>query len=184
MIRSPLFLSIAALWLLLLGMESARPCYFLHDDNATWFIGAYVHDFRVLRERGRLAEINYYQHGGEPFLEQGQTAVLYPPVYLGVALAKWITGDLRWSLEWIAAIHLTIGLAGFYFWLRHGGVAAGFAALGALAWVLNPFVLMVGGSWIFTTFVAAWLPWLFGALDRLLAQPSFRSALFLGIIAG
>jgi hypothetical protein len=183
-ISSPLFFSIAGLWLLLVGMEAVRPCYFLHDDNATWFIGAYVHDFRVLTETGRLAEVNYYQHGGEPFLQQGQTAVLYPPVYLGVALAKACPGDVRWAIDWIAAIHLTIGLLGFYFWLRQGGVAARFAALGGLAWVLNPFVLIVGGSWIFATFVAAWLPWLFWALDYLLVRPSARAAFFLGIIAG
>jgi len=182
-LRSPLFLSIAGLWLLLLGMEAVRPCFFLHDDNATWFIGAYAHDFRVLTETGRLAEVNYYQHGGEPFLEQGQTAVLYPPVYLGVALAKWVTGDMRWSLEWIAAIHLTIGMLGFSFWLRQGGVAPWHAALGGLAWVLNPFVLIVSASWIFTSLVAAWLPWLFWTLDHLLLRPSARAAFFLGTSA-
>jgi hypothetical protein len=180
----PLFLSVAGLWLVLLVAESVRPCFFLHDDNATCFIGAYVHDFRVLTETGRFAEVNYYQHGGEPFLEQGQTAVLYPPVYVGVALAKWITGDQRWTLEWIASIHLTIGLLGFYFWLRQGGVAPGLAALGGLAWAFNPFVLIVSASWIFITFIAAWLPWLFWALDYLLMRPSIRASFFLGIIAG
>jgi len=183
-IRSPLFLAVAGLWLLLLAAEALSPCLFLHDDNATWFIGSYVHDFRVLTETGRLAEVNYYQHAGEPFIQQGQSAVLYPPVYLGVALAKAFCGELRWSLEWIAALHLTIGLFGFYFWLRQGGIAPGHAALGGLAWVLNPFVLLVGDSWIFMTYIAAWLPWFFWALDRLLARTSLRNALFLGLIAG
>ena len=183
-IRSPLLFSLAALWLILLATESVRPCFFLHDDNACWFIGAYVHDFRVLTETGRVAEVNYYQHGGEPFIEQGQTAVLYPPIYPGVALARWVSGDLRWAIEWIAAEHLTLGLLGFYFWLRQGGVAPGLAALGGLAWALNPFGLLVGGSWIFATFVVAWLPWSFWALDRLLVRPSARAAVYLGIITG
>jgi hypothetical protein len=182
-IRSPLFLSMAALWILLVAMESARPCFFLHDDNATWFSGAYVHDFRVLSGTGRVAVVNYYQYGGEPFLEQGQTAVLYPPVYLGVALAKWISGDLRWSIEWIAAMHLTLGLLGFYFWLRQGRVLPWHAALGGLAWVLNPFVLIVAASWITVIYVAAWLPWLFWAVDRLWNRPGADSALGLGAIA-
>ena len=182
--RSPLLFSIAGLWLLLAAAESIRPCFFLHDDNATWFSGAYVHDFRILTETGRLAEVNYNQYGGEPFLEQGQTAVLYPPVYLGVALAKWVSGDLRWTIEWIAATHLTLGLLGFYFWLRQGGVTSGLAALGGLTWVLNPFILIVASSWITVTFAAAWLPWLFWALDRLWSQPSLLSALLLGTIAG
>jgi hypothetical protein len=182
-LRSPLFLSIAGLWLLLVAFESVRPCFFLHDDNATWFIGAYVHDFRVLTETGRLAEVNYNQYGGEPFLEQGQTAVLYPPVYLGVALAKWVSHDLRWTIDWIAAVHLTLGLLGFYFWLRQGGVSPGLAALGGLAWVLNPFILIVASSWIIVTFLAAWLPWLFWSLDRLWTRPCLLSAFFLGTVA-
>ena len=174
---------IAGLWLLLVVVEAIRPHFFLHDDNATWFIGSFVHDFRVLTKTGRLAEVNYYQYGGEPFLQQGQTAVLYPPVYLGVALAKWVSHDLRWAIEWIAAEHLTLGLLGFYFWLRQAGVTPGLAALGGLAWVLNPFILIVASSWIMVTFIAAWLPWLIWAFDRLWARPSFLSALLLGIIA-
>ena len=112
-LRSPLFFSIAGLWILLFVIETVRPCFFLHDDNATWFTGAYAHDFRVLTETGRVAEVNYYQYGGEPFLEQGQTAVLYPPVYLGAALARWVSGDLRWTIEWIAAEHLSIACLAF-----------------------------------------------------------------------
>jgi hypothetical protein len=181
---SPLLLALAALWLLLAGAEWVRPCFFLHDDNATWFIGSYAHDFRVLTETGRLAEINYYQYGGEPFLEQGQTGVLYPPIYIGVALAKWVSGDSRWAIEWIAAGHLTLGLVGFCCWLRRGGVSPGLAALGGLAWVLNPFVLTVSASWVFVTFAAAWLPWLFWALDRLYERPTRLSAFLLGAIAG
>ena len=180
LLRSPVVWALAALWLLLFAMEKARPCFFLHDDNADWFIGAYLHDFRVLAETGRLAEVNYYQHGGEPFVEQGQTAVLYPPVYLGVLFAQVFSGDARWSLEWIAAIDLSIGLLGFHCWLRQGGIAPWQAALGALAWVLNPFALIIGESWIFVTFVVAWLPWIFWSLDRLLATPSASAAFLLG----
>ena len=183
-IRLPLFLSVAALWVLLIVCEAVEPCFFLHDDSATSFIGMYVHDFRVLTKTGRVAEVNYYQYGGEPFLEQGQTAVLYPPIYLGVALAKWASGDVRWTIEWLAAGHLTLGLLGFYFWLRQGGVTPWIAALSGLAWVLCPFILIFGSSWIMTTYAAAWLPWLFWALDRLFARPTMLSAFFLGTFLG
>ena len=180
----PLAISLATLALLLLALEFLRPCYFLQDDNATWFAGAYLHDYRVLSETGRLAVVNYFQYGGEPFLEQGQTAVLYPPVYVGEFLAAFVPGDPRWAIEWIAALHLLFGLAGFYFWLRQNNVTPVFAALGALAWVLNPFVMILASSWVFVTYVAAWLPWLFWAYDRLLARPSVLSATLLGAILG
>ena len=108
--------------------------------------------------------------------------MLYPPVYLGVALAKWISGDLRWTIEWIATGHLTMGLIGFSAWLRQGGVSRVHAALGALAWVLNPFILIVTCSWVNVSFVACYLPWLFWSLDRLFVRPSHLSAFFLGAI--
>jgi hypothetical protein len=180
--RSPLVLALAGLGLFLIAIEFARPCFFLHDDNATWFLGAYVHDFRVLTETGRVAEVNFFQYGGEPFLQQGQTAVLYPPVYVAVALAKSICGDARWTIEWLAAGHLFAALLGFYFWLRCGGVKSPLAALGGLAWALNPFVLLIGASWVTVIYLACYLPWLFWAFDRLLLRPSHRSAFFLGAI--
>ena len=183
-IRSPLLYAIIGLWLILLGLEKARPCAFLHDDNATWFIGAYLQDYRVLTETGRVAEVNYYQHSGEPFLQEGQSAVLYPPIYLGEALAHFFSGDARWAIEWIAAIHFTIGLVGFYFWLRLGGVTAGLAALAGLAWVLNPFIVGMSASWIFASFVAAWLPWIFWSFDLLLVRPCARAAFFLSVTVG
>jgi hypothetical protein len=180
----PLVAALAALALLLLALEAARPGYFLHDDNATWFAAAYAHDFRVLTETGRIAEVNFYQYGGEPFIGQGQTAVLYPPVYLGEALARLAPGDPRWSIEWIAALHLALGVAGFYFWMRHAGIAPEQAALAGLVWALNPFVLILGASWIMVTYVAAWLPWLFWAIEHLFAKPAVGPALALGTILG
>jgi hypothetical protein len=176
---SPLPLALAFLVALLCGLEWHHPGFFLHDDNATWFSGAYRHDLRTLMQTGRLAEVNYYQYGGEPFLEQGQTAVLYPPVYLAGLLAT-LSGDARWTIEWLAAMHLVLGMAGFYFWMRQGGIAPIPAALAGLAWVLNPFVLIVGSSWITVIYLAGYLPWIFWAMDWLLSRPGTRPAIALG----
>jgi hypothetical protein len=162
---SPLFSALAALALLLVGMELVWPGFFLHDDNASWFAGAYAHDFRTLTQSGELAEVNFYQYGGEPFLEQGQTAVLYPPVYVAGALASLFSGDLRATVDWLAAIHLALAVVGFYVWLRRGGADAWVAALGGLVWALNPFVLLLGASWVMVTAAVAWLPWLFWTVD-------------------
>ena len=168
-VRSPLVVALGALAIFLAGLEMRWPGFFLHDDNATWFAGAYAQDFRTLTETGGLAEVNFYQYGGEPFVEQGQTGVLYPLVYVAGALASLMPGDLRWTVDWLAAIHLALALSGFYAWLRRGGVDATLAALGGLAWALNPFVLLLGASWIMVTAAAAWLPWLFWALDGVVA---------------
>ena len=168
-VGSPLFFALAALTLLLVAMECAWPGFFLHDDNASWFAGAYAHDFRTLTQSGEVAEVNFYQYGGEPFLEQGQTGVLYPPVYVAGALASLWPGDLRATVDWLAAIHLAIAVVGFYVWLRRGGTDAWVAALGGLVWALNPFVLLLGASWIMVTAAAAWLPWLFWAVDLIVA---------------
>jgi hypothetical protein len=168
MVCSPLVLALVGLGAFLAVLEVARPGYFLYDDNATWFSAAYAHDFRTLARTGRLAEVNFYQYGGEPFLQQGQTGVLYPPVYLAGALARGITGSPRGTIEWLAALHLMLAAAGFYAWLRRGGVDAARAALGGLVWALNPFVFLLGASWIPAIYTAGWLPWLFWALDGVL----------------
>ena len=54
--------------------------------------------------------------------------------------------------------------------------------MGALVWVLNPFIVIIGSSWVTVFYVAAWLPWLFWALDRLFDRPTPLSAFFLGTI--
>ncbi len=180
----PFILALVALWIFFTILETVTPHFFLHDDSASQFLDSFVHDYRVLTETGRLAEVNLYQYGGEPFLEQGQTAVLYPPVYFGVTLAKAGSSDVRWCIEWIAIGHLTVGMMGFYFWLRQGGVAPSLAAWGGLAWVFSPFILIVGSSWVMLSFLAAWLPWLFWAFERLLARPSYLSAFALGTFMG
>ena len=195
-LRSPLFFALGALALLLVAMEAWRPGFFLHDDNASWFAGAYALDFRTLTQSGQLAEVNFYQYGGEPFVGQGQTAVLYPLVYIAGALAWLVTGDLRWTVDWLAALHLALAVAGFYAWARRGGVEAWTAALGGLVWALNPFVLILGASWIVVTAAAAWLPWLFWGIDGVFAAKASRTGgspslqecglrgMALGVIAG
>jgi hypothetical protein len=179
----PLLVALAAFGVIFAALELAWPGFFLHDDNASFFAGAYAHDYRTLTQTGRLAEVNFFQYGGEPFLAQGQTAVLYPPVYLAAALAS-LGGDLRDTLAWLALLHLAMGVVGFYFWMRGREVGPLAAALGGLAWALNPFALLLGASWITVTYVVAWLPWLFWALERTMARPTSARGAAVGVIFG
>jgi hypothetical protein len=144
----------------------------------------YLHDFQVLTQTGRLAEINFYQFGGEPFVEEGQTAVLYPPTYLCTALAAKVIGNARWIIELMAFFHLTLGFMGFYAWMRHLGVDRWPAALGGLAWALNPFVLILGSCWLAVVMLAGYLPWIFWAMDRMLLRPTLSHSIALGGILG
>ena len=180
----PFILGLAGLWVIFLFIEATSPFFFVHDDSAMQLAPEYLHNFRVLAETGRLAEINYFQFGGEPFIEEGHTGVLYPPVYLCAALAMRVMGDVRWIIEFMAFLHLTLGYIGFYFLLRHLNVDRLPAVLGGLAWALNPFVLLLGSSWLAIVMAAAALPWIYWALDRLLLRPSVLSSLVFGSILG
>ncbi len=178
-IRSPLVWGLIALLLTLALGELASPRFFCHDDNASYFTPTYLYDFRCLTETGRLAEVNYFQYGGEPFLEQGQSGVLYPPVYLAAGLAT-LAGDPLWTLDCIAILHLVLGFVGFYFWMRQLGIDRTPATLGGLVWTLNPFTLMIGSNWINVIIAAGFLPWIFWAMERLIFRPTLSASLALG----
>ncbi len=87
--------------------------------------------------------MNFYQYGGSRSWARGRSSVLYPLVYVAGALASVWPGDLRATVEWLAALHLALAVTGFYAWARRGGIDARLAALGGLAWALNPFVLLL-----------------------------------------
>jgi hypothetical protein len=180
----PLFFGLIGLWLALLCCEIVSPFFFLHDDNAMQLVPLYMHDFQVLTQTGRLAEINFFQFGGEPFIEEGQTAVLYPPTYLCTAFAAKVIGNARWTIELMAFFHLALGFTGFYAWMRQADADRWPAVLGALAWALNPFVLILGSCWLAVIMLAGYLPWIFWAMDRLLLRPALSHSIALGGFLG
>lgn len=163
-----------------LGLQGVEPLFFLRDDNSTYYLPAYVYNHLALAETGRLAEVNPHQLLGTPHLATGQSAVLYPPVYGAVQSARWL-GDLRWTLDLLAALHLAAAAVGMFFLLRRLGLGrSGGDAAGALLWVTTPFVVVLSRAWIPFAYAAAFVPWSFLLLLRLLDRPTWGRALAYG----
>ena len=153
-------------------LELREPFYFLWDDNASFFLPCYVYNHDSVIGRGELPHLNYHQYLGHTYLASGQTAVLYPPLYLGLALTRLGWGDLRAVIDVLAVLHFLAAALGMYFLLRRFAVRPVSAVAVALLWMSSPFLVVVTRSWIFVAYAAALLPWGLWALERLLERPS------------
>lgn len=161
-------------------LERARPAYFLWDDNASENLPAFALAWRALTGEGVLAHLNLHQYLGQIWLGNGQSGVLYPPIYLAAGLASWVCGDLRWTIELLAIGHLALGAAGMVLLVRHHRVSATVALGVGLLYVTFPFLAQVSRNWIFVAFVAGLAPWSLLALTRVIETPSRGAALALG----
>ncbi len=163
-------------------LELARPHYFLWDDNASFYLPCYAYNAWALTGEGALPHVNYHQYLGHTYLASGQTAVLYPPVYLALAVAQWIWGDLRSTIDVLAVLHLALAAVGMYALLRRLALSRTVSLLTALLWMSFPFLVQVSSNWIFASYAAALLPWSLLLLDRLLAAPSAGRVLALAVV--
>src|SRR5579871_856021 len=179
-----LLVALGSLWVGLLVLELGRPHFFLNDDNASSYIGSYLLAARTFFATGQPAEINYFQYGGQPFINQAQSGVLYPPVYVCYLLTMWFCGDLRWLIDLLVAFHFSLGVAGCWLWLMRRGARPAMAAIGSLLWVFSPFTLLLTASWIIVSNVVAFLPWFFISLELLLIRPNLKTGTALGAVAG
>jgi hypothetical protein len=154
-----------------------RPAYFLRDDNATFFLPQYVFNARAVAEDGRLPLVNFHQYLGTPYLANGQSAVLYPGIYLAVGCAEILFGDPRHTMDILALLHLTAAAAAMALLLRALGTSRWVAGLGGVLWATFPFLPEVGRNWIIVTYTAMILPLLLLCLERLIRSPTiFRAA--------
>ncbi|MEM8961384.1 MAG: hypothetical protein AAGD38_07905 [Acidobacteriota bacterium] len=150
------------------SLELRTPFFFLQDDNATYFLSAYAHNTRAL-DQGELAQINLHQYLGQSHLGAGQTAVLYPPVYVAAWVARGL-GDARWMITLLVIAHLVAAIIGMAMLLRSWRVPPWWAIGGGLWWATLPFVSVASRGWVFIAFLAALLPWKLWLLDRLLRR--------------
>jgi hypothetical protein len=107
----------------------------LHFDQADSFYPWQVFMTRALDER-EVPLWNPYSFGGVPFLANATNGFLYPPrLLLTEFVAPFRAHDL------LLLSHMFFAGIAMYLLLRHWHVRAPAAAVGALAWMLNSFML-------------------------------------------
>ena len=122
---------------------------------------------------GRLALWSPYNGGGEPLFANYQSAILYPPNLLSLLI---VPGPQ--ALGWLGMLHLFWAGLGMWFYTRQLGLSPLAQGIGTLAFALNGAVVARLGTLPMVE-VAAWLPWLLLATERLLRQQSIANILSL-----
>jgi hypothetical protein len=163
--------------LLFAALEARMPFYFLWDDNVSFYLPSYVYNLEAVLG-GEIPHVNYHQYLGHTHLAAGQTAVLYPPLYPALVLTGLVWGDQRPAVDVLAVGHLLFSALGMFVLLRHRRVERRASVVAALLWVSFPFLAQVSRNWIFVAYAAAWLPWSFFLLGRLLDAPRRTSSIF------
>ena len=158
----------------LLGLQAVEPYFFLRDDNATHFLGAYTYAYESLAGAGELPLLNQHQFLGSTFLAAGQTGVFLAAMYPLAALLRAAGADARGLIDLLAGFHLLLGGLGMWQLLRFLGIRRGLAFPLALCWCFLPFGVLVARSWIFVAYLMAYLPFNLWLLLRFLERPSAR----------
>ncbi len=131
---------------------------------------------RAQLRRGRLPLWNTRAGCGAPLVANGQAAV-FDPTHLVAALGEW-----PGALAGIAAARLGLAGLGMFLLARAWGLGPWGRWFSGLAFPLCGFLM----AWLLfpSAGVAAWLPWLFLATDRVLARPGGRALAGLAIAVG
>jgi hypothetical protein len=109
---------------------------------------------------GWLPLWNPYMYGGTPFLGSQQGAVLYPPA--------WVLSLLPAELQfgWSALFHLSLAALGSYLFFRRLSLRPVAAAVGAVAFAFNGFVIVWLAYPNVTQWTLCWLPLVFYLWER------------------
>lgn len=176
--RYELLLSLLTLAMLSL-MEWRHPYFFLQDDNRTYHLPYYVHNLKALLG-GELPFFNFNQYMGTPvsFL----SAPFYPFNYLAMLLSRLFLGHYFGTMEFIAALHLSVAVIGFYRFSKAFGLAELSCCFGAIAWAFSPFVITIGNSWVHTLGFAAYLPWILLFSLRQIRGCTLKDSLLLTLV--
>ncbi len=139
-------------------MEYRHPYFFLQDDNRTYFLPSYLHNFRAVTG-GEIPLYNFHQYLGTPV--SILAAAFYPLNYVALGLSKIVLGHYFGAMECIALLHLLIAVTGFYHFMRFFELDEVSCCFGAITWTFCGVVITVGNSWIWILGYAAYLPWIF-----------------------
>ncbi len=136
----------------------------VHDDLALHFLWWREFGFGELA-KGNLALWNPYIFSGAPFFGGMQSALLYPPNWLFLAL------PLPLATNWSIALNVWLLGAFMYLWAWRRGLHP-FAAFvsGALLMFCAPYFLHVPAGHLTNLSAIPWIPLLFLAIDEWLAS--------------
>lgn len=165
-----------------LFLEKLIPNFFLCDDNATAFLPFYVYNWNSVINNFSIPFINFHQYLGHTYFSQGQTGVLYPPIYLAVFLSKLITGTHYSTIDILVFIHFSCSAVAMFFLLKHLKIKAILSFLFSLIWITYPFFTITSKSWVFVSYVTAFLPLCFLLFDKIVKIPSYKNAFLLGAV--
>ncbi|HIJ65212.1 MAG TPA: hypothetical protein HPP77_04605 [Candidatus Hydrogenedentes bacterium] len=127
--------------------------------------------------RGNLALWNPYLFTGIPFLGDFQSALLYPPnlVYLALPVTQ--------ATNIVIALHVFLLGAFMFLWLRHRGLSASAGVMGAgLVMFCGAYFPHIPSGHLSNVCAMVWAPLIFLAIDGLLEKPSLGWCL-LGMFA-
>ena len=125
--------------------------------------------FEIMRS-GHLPLWNPYLGNGAPLLANYQSALLYPPDWLGLVL------PLDLASGWLAALHLAWAGLGLALLARKLGWQPLGQAVAGLAFGLGQYLVSRVGFFSINATVA-WLPWLVWAVESQLHAVGWRAAL-------
>jgi Bacterial membrane protein YfhO len=131
--------------------------------------------FDVLRH-GQLPLWNPYNGAGAPLLANYQSALLYPPNWLGLIL------PLAWSMSMTAVVHLFIGGWGMWAFTGRLGLPHLGRGVSALAFGMTSYLVARLGTYPMIA-AAVWIPWVLWAVHGLLTQFRRRDAAWLALFA-
>lgn len=158
------------------GEAGARPMNVVSMDLNSWI----TPELLLQRERFQRGEIplwNERESFGQPLLAQ----LGFSPFSLA-GLFHLVFGPLR-AMAVSVAFHLVLLGVGFWMFFRRQGLDASAACLGASAVAFGGF-MAVRVHQPSMIHVAAWMPWILLATERLVSRPSFRNASLLGAAVG
>ena len=127
---------------------------------------------------GEIPLWNPYLHGGMPHLGNFQAAVLYPPNLIAYFLSQPFSYS---ALEWLAILHYLIASLGVYLLLRSIGAGRIGAVAGGILFAYGGFFVAHLGHFSMIS-AAAWLPWIFWAIHRMVTVRSWLFAIVLAVL--
>lgn len=151
-----------------LGLLAFFPCLFqgqaYFDNDLMAQFGPWRAFLKNELAQGHFPLWNPYLMGGTPFFADPQNMMLYP--------LNWLTlpFSVPMGLTVFFFLHMVLAAVGMHLWLRSLGLSKNACRAGAILFSLSGFFwLEIIHPPVLAAF--AWLPWVFGGLERLAKNP-------------